>query len=393
METEISALISLQRLLITLANKAVDKKVFIGFDGFVDRIKKAVKEKQNTRTVYYDSIREFADRILVASGKSGQIQLATQRVKPGGNAPILSNALGALGVRSYCVGSMGYPALNPIFSGMHPLCESVSVLEPGLSDAIEFADGKLIFSELEVFEQYTWAHIKEVAGTGRISKAIGESAVVAFVDWANLPYASDIWYGVLRDIIKPSGRKDYMFLFDLCDPSKKTTQQIDEVLDLMSAFSLYGKVTLALNENETYKIWAALRGMDFIKDREKMPAIAEAGNCIYHSLRIDTLLIHPVDKSIIYHGHERLELQGRLVTRPKVLTGGGDNLNAGFCFGLLSDFTLPQCVLLGMAVAGAYIESGVSPDLQDVIEYLGVWTKELEQKVPGPETHIHSHRH
>lgn len=393
METNISALAGLQQLLRTPAKKTVDRKVFVGFDGFVDKIKKAVKEKQNTRTLYFDSIREFADRILVASGKSGQIQLDTQRVKLGGNAPILSNALGTLGIKTYCVGSMGYPVLNPIFSGMHSLCEAISVSDPGLSDAIEFGDGKLIFSELEIFERYTWAHIKEAAGMERIAKAIGESSLIAFVDWANLPHASDIWHGVLCDVIKPSGRKDYIFLFDLCDPSKKTTQQIDEVLDVISAFSPYGKVILALNENETLKIWAALRGVDFIKDRAKMPSILEAGDCIYSSLKIDTLLIHPIDRSIMYHGRERLELRGRLVNKPKVLTGGGDNLNAGFCFGLLSGFTLPQCALMGMAVAGAYIENGTSSDLQDIIEYLDVWMRELEQNVPETEKHVFCHRH
>ena len=372
METQISALAELQQLLRSSAHTS-GKKVFVGFDGFVDKIKKAVKEKQNSATVYFASIREFAERILMACGKSGQIQMDTQRIKLGGNAPILSNTLGKLGVKTYCVGSMGDRELHPIFSDMSPLCETISVLNPGLSDAVEFEDGKVIFSELEVFEPYTWRYIKAAAGVDRISSAVAASSVIAFVDWANLPHASNIWQGILEDVVKPSKRRDFLFLFDLCDPSKKTTEQIDEVLDLVSSFSPYGKVTLGLNENETLKIWAALNGMDFVKDSENLPPVAEAGDFLFKSMNIDSLLVHPIDRSIVYRHQETIELQGRLVTKPKVLTGGGDNLNAGFCLGLLSAFTLPQCMLLGMAASGAYIENGVSPDQQELIEYIDGW--------------------
>jgi hypothetical protein len=316
----------------------------------------------------------------MACGKSGQVQMDTQRIKAGGNAPILSNALGKLGVPTYCLGSMGYPQQHAVFSGMDPLCETISVLEPGLSDAIEFDDGKLIFSELEVFETYTWKHIRKNVGLERVSRAIADSALIAFVDWANLPHASDIWQGVLDDVIRPSKRKDFLFLFDLCDPSKKTTQQIDEVLDLISSFSPYGKVTLGLNENEVLKVWSAFSGFDFVKDSDKMPPVLEAGDFLYKSLNIDSLLVHPIDRSIVYRQHERIELQGRLVTRPKVLTGGGDNLNAGYCLGLLSGFTLSQCMLLGMAASGAYIENGASPDRQDIINYLDVWIDDLKKE-------------
>ena len=275
----------------------------------------------------------------MASGKSGQIQMEVQRIKAGGNAPILSNTLGKLGVHSYCVGSMGYPKRHEIFSNMSSSCEVISVLNPGISDALEFSDGKLIFSELAVFDQYNWEHIVSTAGVDKLAKAISRSALIAFVDWANLPHASDIWEGILHDVVKPSGRRDFLFLFDLCDPSKKTTQQIDEVLDLMSSFTPYGKVTFGLNENEALKIWSVLKGMDFIKDKEKLPGVNEAADVIYKTMHIDSLLVHPIDRSILFHQFGTLELSGRLVTKPKVLTGGGDNLNAGYCLGLLYGFS------------------------------------------------------
>jgi hypothetical protein len=393
MATTISQLTELQRSLRSSTQEPLQQKVFVGFDGFIDKIKRAVKEKQNTKTIYFDSIQEFADRVLLAAGKSGQIQMDTKRIKFGGNGPILASTLGNLGVGSFCVGTMGYPRRLDIFSGMSKLCEPISVLNPGLSDAVEFSDGKLIFSELEVFDHYTWEHVRKVAGIEHMTKAVLESSLIMFVDWANLPHASNIWEGVLDDIVKPSKRKDFRFFFDLCDPSKKTTQQIDEVLDVIGCFSAYGKVTLGLNENETLKIWSALKGVDFMKEKEKIPPVEEAGEFLYRSMNIDSLLVHPIDRSIGYHQHEIFELKGRLVTEPKVLTGGGDNLNAGFGLGLLLGFSMPDCMLLGMAASGAYIENGSSPDLQNIFEYLDVWIHDLEQKNTESVKHVFTHRH
>lgn len=37
---------------------------------------------------------------------------------------------------------------------------------------------------------------------------------LAFIDWANLPYASNIWDGILHNIVKPSGCRDLLFFFD-----------------------------------------------------------------------------------------------------------------------------------------------------------------------------------
>lgn len=107
--TTTTALQELQQQLRIVLKGFINKKVFVGFDGFVDKIKKAVKQKQGLTPEYYKTLRDFSERISIATGKSGQIEMVTQKVKLGGNAPILSNTLGKLGISSYCVGSLGYP--------------------------------------------------------------------------------------------------------------------------------------------------------------------------------------------------------------------------------------------------------------------------------------------
>ncbi len=395
MDEQVRMLSELKAKLESVTRSPTTKKVFVGFDGFVDKIMKAVRQKKNFETIYFATVRDFAARINSASGKIGQIELVNQRVKLGGNGPILSNTLGKLGVQSFCAGALGYPDRHDVFSKMDSKCELISLQNPGESSAIEFEDGKIILSELSVFNEYDWKFVKNSSHLERIKKAVLASSIVAFVDWVNLPNASDIWEGVLDEIIKPSGRKNFYFLFDLCDPSKKTDEQIDEILDVISSFSPYGKVTLGLNENETLRIWCAINGVDYNSpsERDRIPSVRSAGDALYKTMNIDCLLVHPTDRTIVFRQHEIVELQGRLVTNPKVLTGGGDNLNAGYCLGLLNELSLQHCMLLGMATSGAYIQNGITPDVKSIIDYIQVWIEELGLKQADKPDHVFAHRH
>jgi sugar/nucleoside kinase (ribokinase family) len=55
---------------------------------------------------------------------------------------------------------------------------------------------------------------------------------------------------------------------------------------------------------------------------------------------------------------------------PKILAGGGDNFNAGFCFSMLHDFNLFQSLLLANAVSGYYVKTGASPSVNNLIDLL-----------------------
>ena len=397
METTASLLHELRDKLKLLQKEKPAFRVFVGFDGFVDRIQKVVKKKHSGKDEYFTTISELADHLKTLSGKSGQVELVTEKIKMGGNAPILSNTLAGLNVHTTCLGTMGFPEIHPVFKEMNSTCKVISVSPPGISNALEFNDGKLIFSELDMLAAYDWNYIKKNSDLDEIKETAKDINLFAFVDWVNLPHATDIWQRFLRSVIKPmnlsagqEGKGKRFFFFDLCDPSKKSTQHIDEVLDLISDFSSHGKVILGLNENETNKIWMALTGNQAVK----VPALEVAGRYIYQTINIETLLIHPVDRTLVFTGrptkNEReglsmemsqhpyqIEMQGNLVTEPKLLTGGGDNLNAGFCLGLMAGYEIHHCMLLGMSTSGAYIQNGVSPSVDELIEYIEKWAEKL----------------
>jgi hypothetical protein len=385
------------KALKTYQKSGQNVRAIVGFDGYIDKIQKVVRSKNASQSVYYNTITEIADHVATMAGVSGQIEIRNLELKLGGNAPIMANSLGALGIKNTCIGTMGYPDLSNVFEEMNPNCQVISIAEPAQTNAMEFNDGKLIFSEVSTFEQLTWTYVAAVAGMENLTKWIYESQLISFVDWANLNYCTDIWKGILEDIVvklnpspdekeigryyevnkkiadeEGSGMRHKNFFFDLCDPSKRSKEEILAALSVINRYKPYGKVTLGLNENEARKIYKSLEG-----ENENTTDLQTVARYIFDKMTVHQVLIHPTDRSIVATQKQIFEVKGRLVPEPRILTGGGDNLNAGFCLGLVLDLPVEQTMLLGMANSGTYITNGASPNIGELVEYLEMWEGEL----------------
>jgi hypothetical protein len=345
--------------------------VFVGFDGYIDKIQKAVKTRTKESVDYYPTLKEFAKRIDKASGKSGQVELVTQEIKIGGNAPIMSNALGALGVPSYCLCNAGYPVKHPEFNNLHEKVETLSIGEPAETNALEFNDGKMILSELSTFRKINWEYVKQVKDKDEITTKCSDSSVLALVGWCNPDHATDIWKGILNEVMPNYSTKDLIF-FDLADPTKKNKEDLLDVLEVIKSYTKFGKVILGINENETNKLFNIL-ALEYPGNAPESPDLEEKGRFIYSIMNIEGLLIHPNDRSIMITADQIINLDGLVIMEPKISTGGGDNLNAGFCTGYILGFTMEESMILGMATSGAYVKHGTSPDIPSIISYLRTW--------------------
>lgn len=359
--------------LYELQHSIIPHRAMIGFDGYVDLIQKAVKSTGPAGKVYFNSLSAWGEHIAAAAGRSAQVELRTLTTKLGGNAPIMANALGHLGIDNYCVGTMGQPDVNAVFREMHSRSTLLSIGQPAFTNALEFDDGKLILSDVKTFDELDLETILNKNGHTYLNKPLEESKLIAMVDWSNLPKCSALWRDLFEHI-QSINLQDKIYFFDLCDPSKKTAADIREALQIIAAFKTIGKTILGLNENEAVKVYCALHGVD-THDPEKLETLAigeleSIVNHIFKSINVDVLLVHPVDRAIAVSADGLIEVRGRVVPQPKILTGGGDNLNAGFCFGLMNDLVLTDAMILGIATSGAYVQNGRSPDLSEVIQYI-----------------------
>jgi sugar/nucleoside kinase (ribokinase family) len=363
----------LQRTIEQLESKresTLPLKAFVGFDGFVDKIQRPVRRRDNGQAKYFDTISDYAQRMAEAAGKSAQIELALQAIKLGGNAPIMANALAALGFDATCMGALGAPVVHPVFQPLAERCEVISLGPPAETNALEFHDGKIMLSDFSAFRRMDWAHIKETYGLEAMVARLEVSRLVALVDWSNVIHATDIWEGIHREALPLLFSTDRHFFFDLCDPSAKPLEEINRMLDVVSGFAGFGTTTLGLNENETIKLYHMLHPDQPQTDLRTMAW------ALFHRLDIHYLMVHPVDRTMVFSGESVTEMPTRLVPDPKLLTGAGDNLNAGYCLGLLLGLPLRETLAVATAAAGAYISNGHSPTQQELLDYLRLWLGE-----------------
>ncbi|MEP7376365.1 MAG: PfkB family carbohydrate kinase [Chitinophagaceae bacterium] len=345
--------------------KMQEKKITAGFDGFIDTIIKIIKKKQPQKTSLFTTIKEFGNYILEKEGTSFSLELEEQHKKLGGNMPIMANALGQMGIPVNCLGALGYPQPDPIFKNFSLNCKLFSFADPGISTAYEFNDGKILLAQMGELNNTDWKKIKEKIGLDTVITLYKESNLICLLNWSEIDASTDIWKGILKDVLpKYSPGKEQIAFFDLSDCSKRTHQSITEALDLIQRFAKYTKVILSLNKNEAHIIYQSLYNK---KSKKELFSI---GNKILERLAIDTLVLHSSKEAMAFSNSEKVKVDSFFTPKPKISTGAGDNFNAGFCAGQLLELDLESSLILANAVSGWYIRKGISPQLPDIVDFL-----------------------
>jgi len=342
------------------------KKVTAGFDGFIDAIIKIIKKKQPKKISLFTTIKEFGNYIIEKEGTSFSLEVEEHNKKLGGNMPIMANALGQMGISVNCIGALGYPHPHPIFKNLSQNCTLFSFADPGTATAYEFKDGKIMLAQMGELNTTGWEKIKELIGTDTLTRHYKESDLVCFLNWSEIDASTDIWKGLLKDVLPTySDRSEKQIaFFDLSDCSKRSRESIAEALELIQEFGKYMKVVLGLNKNEARIIYQSLYNKKSKKD------LFATGKKIFEKLTIEILVLHSAGEAMAFTNNEQVKVDSFFTSEPKMSTGAGDNFNAGFCTGQLLELDLESSVMLANAVSGCYIRKGISPPLPDIIHFL-----------------------
>ena len=357
--------------LLSKVSQTTQTSAFVGLDGFVDEILQVVDKRESAEKFSrLPTIARLAERLAGAAGHSTNVELVGQLTKLGGNGPIMANALASFGMKVTYLGILGYPNLHPVFSDFAKRAEVYSIAEPGYTDALEFEDGKIMMGKHQSLKQMTWENIQSRFGHDKFTAKFTGADLVGFVNWTMLPYMSDIWNSVLKEVcplIKGPRRK---FFVDLADPEKRTKADIARALELIAAFQKHFDVILGLNEKEGYEIAAVLG----LKHDDRSPeGLMEICKEIHKRIPVESIVIHPTAYALASGPDGVAMVQGPFTPKPKITTGAGDHFNSGFCLGKLLGFSTSDCLLTGVTTSGYYVRTAQSPSLPDLAGLLRNW--------------------
>ena len=351
-------------------------KVLVGFDGFVDSIIAVVDKRADVDTyTAIPTIADFGTRVAAKAGQSSNYEMVVKQEKLGGNGPIMANALLQGGAAVTYVGALGQPSPHPVFAEFAQAATVYSVAEPGLTDALEFDDGKMMLGKYASISGLDRGAVEASMGADTFAQVVRESRLIGATNWTMLNKIESVWEAIGEVLEATPGGSPRPYLFvDLADPAKRTADDLRGVLALLSRLQAQANVVLGLNLSEAGQAGKAL-GLSLPTDAADAEASIElTAAAIRGALNLTACVVHPrrgaaaamlgADGAV-----QTAAFAGPFVAKPKLSTGAGDNFNGGFCLGLLAGLDLVQCLCTGVGVSGFYVRNARSPKLNELADF------------------------
>lgn len=353
---------------------ASGKNALVGLDGFVDKIVKPVGNRYGQGSDFepIPTIEDFGKRILEAAGTSANIELFEEYEKLGGNGPIMANALVAGGLKTRYIGALGQP-VEDVFKDFAERTSAISICPPGITHAVEFNDGKIMFGSMKGLDEVTLDKILSVMGEGAFIDVVNRADLIALVNWTMIPNMTAVLEDLLTRILPNLGPKESgrYFYFDLADPAKRSRGDLREVLSVISRYRSHGSATLGLNLSEARQV---SRVLDLAEVEDTSDGLKGAATRIRNALNLSCVVIHPRAGAACATRDGAWYVEGPFCKNPKISTGAGDHFNAGFCAAEVVGLSPEACLAVAVATSGQYVRTGRSPSLRETARFIENWT-------------------
>jgi hypothetical protein len=337
-----------------------DSNVLVGFDGYIDKLVRLPKGRG-----YFSSISEFILHISGYQNQSADMKVEHISEKLGGNGPLLAQSLAAKGVSVTCVGAMGEPNLCQQFADLAKNCEVISVEQPADCFAIEFSDSKLMFGDTGSLERINFQSLCGKVGRERLITMFNKCDLFCFTNWSGITHANELLHGILTEICPQLSVKSRNIFFDLADPTTLDDVIFSQFFELLSALQQYFTVIVGLNPKEFLQVYNHFFKLTMAELTSDMPSELLA------AFPAHELVLHGLDYAMAGdRTHEMQRVPGELVKSPRVVTGGGDNFNAGYCIGKLLLLTPAECALLGNLSSMLYVQNGTPANLSQIVDFI-----------------------
>jgi hypothetical protein len=358
----------------------ITKNVLLGFDGYIDNLLSIIKiRRSQTDYDIMTSMNDWAKRISDAAGSSASIERILKKQAVGGFTCNVGKALSTLCGCSgniHLIGAYGYPNQIPIFSELlikQKNCNLHSIGDPGITDAYEFSNGKIMMVNFGSIHAIDWKYILNHITRDELIELYKNSSLYGVGYWASTPHGSDIYQGLQQDVLPnlPSSIKHQFLLLDLSDLKKRVSEDFAQLKNLFSGFENYIKIALLLNDKELTTLHAYVKknqqdvkwnDMNKITMDERISFFLKMTSEIQEYYNLTAVICHTPNFATIAWNKNVQCILNTFQSNPKFTTSAGDHFTAGVAYGILLDLPLEMLPLLGNINTSKFVMTGLSPD-------------------------------
>jgi hypothetical protein len=201
-----------------------------------------------------------------------------------------------------------------------------------------------------------------------LNEILERCRIISFADWSDLDGVSELWDHFRTKVIKPLGRRDFEFIFNIGNTASKPSYEIDEILDIISDFSIHGKVTLILTARDASKLWGLISGQ---KGDAATMDDDRRGQYLFNAMSIHRLLVYsPEHRITIFSKGSRQDWRDENLSLYNVNRGGREPFNVGYILGLLLRLETIHCAALGLTMSEAWLRNEVITDLKSLLAHI-----------------------
>ncbi|MBX0296403.1 PfkB family carbohydrate kinase [Haloarcula nitratireducens] len=347
-------------------------KVVFGFDGFVDNVRRAGTNAGSSSDERITTLREFGEEIVTSAAADSSLAISWERhgQRTGGHVSHLSRAYRTLGFDPTLVGMCGDPVLD-IFEREFEACTVYSLGDPGITDAVEFDDGKLMLMESGGAATLDWETIESRVGIETLVDELDGARLLGIGYWAVIPELAGIIDGLREKVFPKLSDPPEHVLLDPADIRELDEEVLEPILAATRRLAEEVEVTVSANRYETKEL-AAVLGAHTSED-----IVADA-RVAFDSLAVDRFVGHSVTESVVVSDGGTTSVSVTPVDSPELTTSAGDHFNAGLSLGLVEGLPEAAAVVLGNALAREFVRTGETPSYDDVVSAVTSYDAQFE---------------
>ena len=340
-------------------------KVTLGIDGFVDDVWQIISVRNGPDDyVLYESMKDFAKSVYDVGAGGYANEIIRKRRSHGGFTAHTGEAVDNLGLDLMLVGMFdqeGGGGIDPVYQVFSDRCKVYSVGCTAVCPIYEFLNGKMMFPYVAKIAEIDIGHLTSALSSDELTSIYGGRDVVGLGYWSLLDNFDNLITKLCEDYIGPGTR----LFFDFADIRKRTKDALFCTLRLLAKLSV--PATLSLNEHEGTILFSHF-GKDFNwrnpegADREIEHVRQQTG--------LDEVIVHTPYFAVGASSVEGVAVVNqRFCENPVVTTGAGDNFNGGYVSAIAQKdgLNLSQRLLVGNAVSSFYVQTGVSPNKEELV--------------------------